>query len=35
MSQESQTADYRIVVEGVLDPVWFDCLGGFEITERR
>jgi hypothetical protein len=35
MSQESQTADYRIVVEGVLDPVWFDCLGGLEITEQQ
>jgi hypothetical protein len=35
MSQASQTADYQIVVEGVLDPVWFDCLGGLEITEQR
>jgi len=35
MSQETQTADYRIVVEGVLDPVWFECLGGLEIIEQR
>jgi hypothetical protein len=35
MKQASQTADYLIVVEGVLDPVWFDCLGGLEITEQR
>lgn len=35
MSQASQTADYRIIVEGVLDPVWFECLGGLEITEQR
>jgi hypothetical protein len=35
MKQASQTADYRIVVEGVLDPVWFDRLGGLKITEQR
>ena len=35
MNQASQTADYRIIVEGVLDPVWFECLGGLEITEQR
>jgi hypothetical protein len=35
MKQASQAADYRIVVEGVLDPVWFDRLGGLEITEQR
>jgi hypothetical protein len=35
MNQVSQAADYRIVVEGVLDPVWFGCLGGLEITEQR
>ena len=33
--QESQAATYRIVVEGVLDPMWLLCLGGFEITEER
>jgi hypothetical protein len=35
MKQALQSADYRIVVEGVLDPAWFDCLGGLEITEQR
>lgn len=35
MIQASQAADYRIVVEGVLDPMWFECLGGLEITEQR
>jgi hypothetical protein len=35
MKQALQTADYRIAVEGVLDPVWFACLGGLEITEQR
>ena len=35
MKQASQAANYRIVVEGVLDPVWFDRLGGLELTEQR
>ena len=35
MNQASQIAEYRIVVEGVLDPVWFECLGGLQITEQR
>ncbi len=35
MKRASQAADYRIIVEGVLDPVWFACLGGLEITEQR
>ncbi len=35
MKRASQAADYRIIVEGVLDPVWFECLGGLEITEQR
>ena len=33
--QVAQAANYRIVVEGVLDPVWLECLGGLEITEER
>jgi hypothetical protein len=33
--QVAKAANYRIVVEGVLDPVWLECLGGFEITEER
>lgn len=33
--QTSQTASYRIVVEGVVDPVWLECLGGLEVTEQR
>ena len=35
MQKESQAVYYRIVVEGVLDPVWLDRLGGLEITEQR
>jgi hypothetical protein len=35
MMQASQTADYRIIVEGVLDPMWLECLGGLELTEQR
>ena len=33
--QVAQTANYRIIVEGVLDPVWLECFGGLEITEER
>ena len=33
--QVSRAANYRIVVEGVLDPMWLECLGGLEITEPR
>jgi hypothetical protein len=33
--QASQVGDYRIVVEGVLDPMWLECLGGLEMTEQR
>jgi hypothetical protein len=33
--QAAQAANYRIIVEGVLDPVWRECLGGLEITEER
>ena len=35
MMQASQAANYRIVVEGALDPMWLQCLGGFEATEQR
>jgi hypothetical protein len=35
MMAASQTANYRIVVEGVLDPMWLECLGGLELTEGR
>ena len=35
MKQASQAALYRIVVEGMLDPVWLDRLGGLEMTEQR
>ena len=31
----SQMANYRIVVEGVLDPMWLECLGGLEMTEQQ
>jgi hypothetical protein len=30
-----QPVSYRILVEGVIDPIWFDCLGDMEITEQR
>jgi hypothetical protein len=33
--QASQVPNYRITVEGVLDPMWLPCLGGFDITEQR
>jgi hypothetical protein len=33
--QAPHAALYRIVVEGVLDPVWLPCLGGLQITEER
>ena len=33
--QASHPPDYRITVEGVLDPMWLQCLGGFEATEQR
>ncbi len=35
MKQASQAINYRIVVEGALDPVWHDRLGGLEISEQR
>jgi hypothetical protein len=35
MNQESRAADYRIVVEGALDPVWLERLGGLAITEQQ
>jgi hypothetical protein len=35
MTQASHAANYRIVVEGVLDPMWLQCLGGFEAAEQR
>jgi hypothetical protein len=35
MIQTSQAANYRIVVDGALDPMWGECLGGLEITEER
>jgi hypothetical protein len=33
--QTSQTASYHIVVEGVVDSMWRECLGGLAITEQR
>lgn len=35
MTQASQAVKYRIVVEGGVDPMWLQCLGGFETTEQR
>lgn len=35
MTPISQASDYRIVVEGTLDPVWIGCLGGLKITEQQ
>jgi hypothetical protein len=33
--QASHPANYRITVEGALDPVWLPCLSGFEMAEER
>lgn len=35
MIHASQAANYRIVVDGVLDPMWHESLGGLSITEER
>jgi hypothetical protein len=35
MTQASLAENYRIIVEGVLDPMWLECLGGLEITQQR
>jgi hypothetical protein len=35
MMQAPQTINYRIVVEGSIDPLWFACLGGLEISEKQ
>ena len=31
----SPMAQYRIIVEGMVDPLWLACLGGMAITEQR
>ncbi len=31
----SQAANYQIVVEGSLDPIWCECLGGLALSEVR
>ena len=33
--QASQTEQFRLIVEGTVDPMWLDCLGGLAITEQR
>lgn len=30
-----QMASYRIIVEGIVDPTWIECLGGLAVTEQR
>ena len=35
MRQALQPLTYQIVVEGVIDPMWLDCLGGLAHTEQR
>ena len=35
MQQVSQPLTYRIVVEGEIDPMWHDCLGGLTLAEQR
>lgn len=35
MRQALQPITYRIVVEGVIDAMWHDCLGGLALTEQR
>ncbi len=33
--QVSQATHYKIVVEGLLDPMWLECLGALEVSEQR
>ena len=33
--QASPMAQYRIIVEGMVDPAWLECLGGLALTEQR
>jgi hypothetical protein len=33
--QASHPANYRIAVEGTLDPMWLPCLSGFEVAESQ
>ncbi len=35
MMQASQPANYRITVEGALDPMWLPCLSGFDVAEEQ
>jgi hypothetical protein len=35
MQQALQPQIYRIVVEGEIDPMWHDCLGGLTLAEER
>ncbi len=35
MRQTPQPLIYRIVVEGEIDPLWYDCLGGLTLAEQR
>lgn len=35
MKKALQAAEYRILVEGELDPLWFDWLGKLEMTVQR
>ncbi len=32
--QAPRPANYRITVEGVLDPMWLPCLSGFDVAEE-
>jgi hypothetical protein len=35
MMQASHAAYYQILVEGIIDPLWCDAMGGLEITVLR
>lgn len=35
MMEACQPANYRITIEGVLDPMWLQCLGGFAAIEQQ
>ncbi len=35
MRQPPPAQTYRIVVEGEIDPMWYDCLGGLTLAEQR
>jgi hypothetical protein len=35
MSEATHAVHYRIIVEGVLDPLWRSCVGGLAVIEQQ